>query len=334
MPAHIVYGDSFLTSRRILQIRQKDGLASLSGAAEQRMKAQESDAGQVISTCRAMPFLEPGRFIVIEGVLTTRERSSSAAERKNSTGWERLATEIPEMPETTTLVLLDEKVSKSNALFKRLQPVCQVHEETPPAGSALRRWIANSAVEKQTTISEDATRLLEEAIGADLWALDRELERLSLYRNGEPIRARDVTNLVNTAREANIFAVVDAAVEGRTGEALQGVHRLTEDGTEPMNIMTIINRQLRLMALAQDLNRLGRPIDQWSRGMGFGNRMVAQKAARQVSRMTKAEIRSMYDQTTQADLDIKRGRLEPVVAVETLVTRLSEIHNREHQPWR
>ena len=98
MPAHIVYGDSFLASRRIADIRRQAGLTNLSEAAEPRMKAQEADAGQVISTCRAMPFLEPSRLVIIEGALATRERRSSAAERKNATEWNRLAKEIPEMP--------------------------------------------------------------------------------------------------------------------------------------------------------------------------------------------------------------------------------------------
>ena len=328
MPAHVVYGDSFLTRRRILEIRREAGLTGLSDSAQLRMKAQETDAGLVISACRAMPFLEPARIVVVEGVLATRERRNSAGtarSRGNKTGWERLTGAIPEMPDTTTLILLDEQVSKSNQLLKKLQHVCRVHEETPPAGSALRRWITAGAVEKGTTISEEATKLLEETVGPDLWALDQELDRLSLYRNSEPIRAKDVSHLVNTAREANIFAVVDAAVEGRTGEALQGVRNLMENQTEPFNIMAIINRQLRLMALAQDMNRRGRPIEEWNREMGFSSRMVAQKTARQVTTMTKSEIRRMYDRTVQADLDIKRGRMEPAVAVETLAVGLSEI---------
>ena len=330
MPAHIVHGDSFLTIRAITEIKRKAGLSDLMESNQQQLRASDTDPEDVINACNTIAFLDNARVITVEGVLTTAERGkggskSKTRRRRNQprTGWEQLADAIPNMPDTTMLILLDEKVSASNSLLKEISQHCEIHAETAPTGTQLRRWITNNAKEKKASIRDDAARTLEEVIGPDLWTLDREIEKLSIYADGENIRKQDVELMVPQAREANLFNALDAMTEGRTGSALQMITRLMEDGSEPIPLLAMVTRQIRLMALAKDFTKNGIPQSEWGPAMGTNSNFVISKSASQARNFQLHEIKRMYHLTLEADLKVKQGRLDANMALEILVTQIS-----------
>ena len=89
-------------------------------------------------------------------------------------------------------------------------------------------------------------------MGNDLWTLDRELEKLSLFAFERTIEEPDVVELVSQVREANIFGAVDAMIEGQPAVALRLLHQLRQDGREVSYIIAMVERQLRLLALARE----------------------------------------------------------------------------------
>ena len=330
MPAHIIHGDNFLTIRAITEIQRKAGLSDLMQSNQQQLHASSTDPQDVINACNTIAFLDNARLIIVEGVLTTAERGQGSPKgrtrrRRNQprTGWDQLADAIPDMPDTTMLILIDEKVSASNSLLKELSQCCEVHAETAPTGAQLRRWISNNAKEKDATIRDDAVRTLEEVIGPDLWALDREIEKLSIYADGETIRKQDVEVMVPQARDANLFNALDAMTEGRTGSALQMMTRLMEDGSQPVQLMTMVNRQFRLIALAKDFIQRGTPQSEWGPAMGTNSDFVIRKSASQARHFQTHEIKRIYHLILEADLKIKQGRLDANIALEILVTQIA-----------
>jgi DNA polymerase III delta subunit len=222
MPAHIVHGDPFLASRRIREIKSEAGLNDPAQYAEQKFEAGAADVQDVVNACRARPFLEDARVTVVEGVLGTRERGQQRAAK----GLDQLAQTIPVMPRENLLILTDVKVSKSNPLLKHLQAHCTIHETPAPAGNGLTRWVVEAARGKGNAIRADAAKLLADTVGNDMWQIEQELEKLSLYCDEREIGVDDINQVVEQAREANIFAAVDAIVDNRSGEALRMVSQL------------------------------------------------------------------------------------------------------------
>ena len=330
MPAHIVHGDPFLTSRAIRKIRADAGVQEQVLSSQEWLQATQSDPEQVINACNTRPFLEKTNVVMVEGVLTTRERSRQPANdrpakrRRNQKepSWEHLAGVIPRMHATTVLILLDEKVSSKNTLFKKLSPHATVHNMQTPTGETLTRWVYNRAQEKNSQIRADAARLLAELTGQNLWAMENELEKLSLYCGKKDIEVDEVNLLVDNARQTSIFAAIDAIVASQTGPALRMIAQLMANGTDPINLLGMIHRQMRLMALAIDLTERGVPQKQWDPALGFTSEFVARKTSQQVMQKTKASLRQMYDQTLKTDLAIKQGKLEPENAVELLTLTL------------
>ena len=323
MPAYVVFGDNFLVRQRMTALEAEHGADALLDANRHRMQGNQVSPQELLGVCQALPFLDALRLVTVDGLLaTTESRSGGGRGRRGSnTGdaWQALAAAIPQMPPTTLLLLSDGALNANNPLLRQLRPVCSVEEMAAPRGEQLARWIKETADSKGAAVSPAAIRSLADLVGGDLWTLDGELEKLSLYAAGREIGEGDVRLLVSQVREASIFEAVDAMVEGRPEAALRLLAQLRDDGREPLYIIAMVERQLRLLALARDSMERRLPQNELKRALGTSSDFVVRKTMDQARRHSRQDIAWRYDRLLEADLSIKQGRLDPDLALELLV---------------
>ena len=333
MTAHVLYGDTFLVPEALSRLKSEAGIAELLEANHHQLQGIQIDPAELIGVCGALPFMDSHRLVVVTVLLGTQERRSGERRRgggrsqrseggqqaPSSGGWEELKKAIPEMPETTLLVFIDGPLTDTNPLLRLLKPLSNVQVLKAPSGEGLARWIKDAAQEKGATITPTAIKSLSDLVGSDLWTLDRELEKLSLYATGRAIEEIDVGELVAQVREANIFAAVDAMIDGRPGLALRLLHQLRQDGREISSIIAMVERQLRLMALARDSMEQGLSQAEVAKRLGTTSDFVVRKTLDQARRHSWQSITARYRRLLEADLAIKRGIMEPDLALELLV---------------
>ena len=329
MPAHVVYGDTFLVTEEVRRIKEQSGAGDLMDSNRHRVTAAQARPEELLATCSSLPFLDVMRVVELEGALATQEgsgggRTGGRRQRAASGVWEQLAEAIPQFPDTTLLIVIDGEVSQNNPLLRSLAERCSVHRQSTPTGAALNQWIKNRAGEKGSSITPPAIQAMAEMVGGDLWTIDRELEKLSLYAFGREITDADVRDMVPHAQEANVFAAVDAMVDGQPGQALRLLMQLMQDGHEPLYIIAMIERQLRLLALAKDLtDNHGVTQPELGKRMGTNSDFVVRKTLGQARRMTLRDITRKYQRVLESDLAIKQGRLEPAVSLQLLAADLA-----------
>mgnify|MGYP001415657356 FL=1 len=333
MPAHVLFGDTFLVPEALRHLKSKAGIAELLDANHHQMQGGQINPSELMSICGALPFIDAHRLVVVTGLLERHERkagehrSSGGRSKKGEGsksasslgGWEDLQKAIPEMPDTTVLVFIDGAISEGNLLLRLLKPMCEIQSLNAPSGEGLARWIKAAAREKGASISITAIKCLTDLVGNDLWTLDRELEKLSLYATGRNIEESDVGEMVVQVREGNIFEAVDAMIGGKPGLALRLFHQLREDGLEIPHIIAMLERQLRLLALARDSMDLGLPRADMGKRLGTKSDFVVRKTVEQARRHSWRDITDRYRRLLEADLAIKRGILGPDLALELLV---------------
>ena len=325
MPVHLLYGDSFLVPRRLEELIVQSGAADVLDANRHRLIGPQTNPGELLSMCNALPFMDDYRLVVVEGLLRTAEsqargrRRGSSADSAVAGQWQALGDAIPQMPDTTVLVFTDGPVGANNPLLRMLKPVAQVEELSAPTGEALARWVKSTTEAKGSSISPSAIRSITDLVGSDLWTLAQELEKLAIYCSGREIQEADVGEMVSQVREANIFTAVDAMIDGRPGVALRLLRRLKEDGREALYIISMVERQLRLLALARDAMDRGLPQSELRGRLGTSSDFVVRKTSEQARRHPMPDIVWRYNRLLETDLAIKRGKLEPELALELLV---------------
>ncbi len=326
MSAHLLYGDSYLVPRALARLEEAEETRDLFESNRHRLRGNQIDQAELLSVCFALPFMDGKRMVLVEGLLDTfegrrtgrgRQRSGGAASTALG-GWGGLAASIPEMPESTVLVFTDGILASGNPLLRSLTPVAQVQSLPTPNGERLARWVKSSVEEKGGSISPAAIGSLADMVGQDLWAMDREIEKLCLYTGGQRIEEEHVTDMVHQAREASIFTAVDAMIDGHQRIALQLLQQLRQDGRDASYVVAMVERQLRLLALARDAMDEGVRQGDLGRRIGVTNDFVLRKTVDQARRHTFADIAYRYERLLEADLAIKTGRMEPDLALELL----------------
>jgi DNA polymerase-3 subunit delta len=225
------------------------------------------------------------------------------------------------MPPTTVLVLIDGGV-KDNPLLKELRPLASVKEFPMLRGTALTGWIQRRVTANGGSISARAAKMLAELAGDDLWVLSGEVEKLVLYALGRRIEEEDVRKVASAAREFNVFAMVDALVEGRAVVATRALHQLLEEGMTAPHILSMITRQLRIMLQGKELSLSRIPAPEIKKRLSMASPYAVTKALEQSRRYSLERLEQVYRKLLDTDLAIKRGVWKGELALDLLVVEL------------
>ncbi|MBI4295294.1 MAG: DNA polymerase III subunit delta [Chloroflexi bacterium] len=325
---YIFYGDDDFSSHQALVDLKRDfGDEEVLEVSTSRFDGQQLDPGQLKAACNTVPFLSPSRLVIVEGLLSRfepRRRGEATDTRRDKTleAWLSLAEYVPTMPPSTVLVLTDIEVTRRNRLFLQLAPLATVQHFPRLKGKELQRWIQARVTRQGGSITPRAQRLLAELVGGDLWTMAVEIEKLLVYAGGRPVDEADVRQLVSQSKEASIFVMVDALVQGEMAVAARLLHQLLTEGASVSYIITMVARQLRLMLLAAELRSLHLPGEEMRRRLGVTSDFFLQQALSQAGRYPRERIGRSYRQLLEADVSIKTGRLAPEQALDLLVVEL------------
>lgn len=330
MPTYLIYGDSFLVSERLSLLESKITSDTVLESNYHRISAPGLEIADLMAYCNALPFMDPVRLIIVEGLLGLFNKGNTSGPRKSRTRssqrslgtWEELPEQLSNIPPTTHLILLDGPINKSNPLLTILSPISEIHSVESPTRDTLSRWIKERAQFKGANINPAAIRLLSDLIGNDLWTLDSELEKLCLYTNNESIEEHHVTHLVSQVKEANIFNAVDSIINKKPGPALTSLKQLQRDGNDSSYIITMIARQVRLIALSRDLLDQGTSQNAIGNKLGISSQFVLKKTLDQASRYSDSQVRYCYQTLLNSDLSIKQGLMTSDFALELLTHEL------------
>jgi len=127
---------------------------------------------------------------------------------------------------------------------------------------------------------------------------------------------------VSYAREASVFTMVDALIEGRASTAARLLHQLLEEGATAPYLLVMITRQLRLLVQAKELTLKGVPASLIKDRLGLASDYTLTKALQQSRRYSMGRLEQVYRKLLETDLAIKRGIWKGELALDLLVAEL------------
>lgn len=330
---YILHGPDDFSLREELE-RIKGGLGDREALASNTTYFEGKQVGlnQLMDACMALPFLGTHRLIIVEGLLSRSsnyskgndadESEESQGRKKGKGEWKGLKDCIPGMPPSTVLVLVDGEVNKTSALFRGLTPLAEVREFPLRRGRALADWIRERVRQGGGTISSDAVSMLATMVGENLWVLASEIEKLLIYTAGRGIDREDVEEVVSYARESNVFAMVDAIIEGRSAKAASLLHLSIEEGAAAPYLLFMITRQLRMLVQAKELSLQRCRRAEIKSQLGITQDWVLDKVLEQGHHYSMERLEHVYRQLLETDRCIKRGVMRGEMALDLLIADL------------
>lgn len=336
---YLLYGEEeFLVSDALAQLRAGFGAGDMLELNTVRLEGGRIGYAEFENAVCTIPFLADCRLVLVEGLLgsfgrrAARARPDASAEDEagdeeapgpsgREAEWDRLADLMGRLPETTQLVFIESNVNQRLAPVKAVLQAAEVRKFDRLKGAPLSDWVRKRAGEQGAKLSGEALRLLVNLAGNDLRLLDNELLKLALYANGDTVDEAAVRALVPLSAETTVFGLVDAFTDRQLTPAQRELHRLLNDGAAPIYLLFMLARQVRLVLAAADL--LGERLPQSEMGPRLGLAgFPLTKTIEQAQRSNVPTLIGMLNRLLEADVQIKTGKLDPVLAVELLVTEL------------
>lgn len=284
---------------------------------------------ELISVCDAMPFLAEKRLVIVHGLAARFQRKKGAAENEpdeDPAFLEQLEEYVNGLPESTRLVLLeDREIKKNNPIHKIVTKSDQghVHEFAPLHPGELSRWIDQHVKERGGRIERTAVIALAAFVGSDLRLLDQEIDKLLTYVGPErAITEQDVQLLVSDAQEANIFDMVDALGQRNTRRAMELVQKLLEDGQHPLYLLRMITRQFRILIQVKELLGKGTSAED-IRALLRLHPYVVKKSTAQAANFSFEQLEAIFRQLHEVDVGVKSGQIEDELALSLFVAEVA-----------
>ena len=330
---YILYGkDDFSRQQMLEGIKKEIGDVEMLAVNTIVLDGQQIAINQLTDACSTVPFLSPARLVIVNGLLGRFESTFTSARRVKRSRkrtdsdigeWKDLANYIKEMPSTTVLVLIDSEVKGKNPLLNLLAPLARVKAFLPLRDKDLGDWILKRVNLGNGTIAHRAVNLLIELVGGDLWTMSSEIDKLLAYSAGRQITEDDIKHLTICSREASIFTLVDAVIEGKTKLAQQLLHQLLNDGAAASYILVMITRQLRLIVRAKDLGR-GTALSEARSRLGLSSDYGLEKVLKQSKTYNMERLKTAYHKLLETDIAIKTGKYDGDLALDLLVVELCQ----------
>jgi DNA polymerase III subunit delta len=219
----------------------------------------------------------------------------------------------------------------STRLFKAVAAIGLQIECTAPPGPKLTRWlVAWAKTAHRMKLAQPLAEQLLEMVGPELGLLDQELAKLAVTGGpGVEITSAMLERLVGSWRAKTAWEMLDAALDGKTGEALTQFDRLILAGEHPVAILAQISASLRRLAAATRVilseESAGRRISvrQALEQAGVKS-FVLGKAERQLRRLGRHRGSQLYRWLLSADLGLKGdSALPPRTVLERVLIQIS-----------
>jgi DNA polymerase-3 subunit delta len=223
---------------------------------------------------------------------------------------------------TTVMIFIADDLDKRKKSSKVLLETCAVVEFSPLKDAEAKAWAKSRLKELKVSADDQVFSELIRLVGTDVQTLANELEKLaSAAAATDRITLDHVDELIGRSRELSNFELADHLMAGNRKKALETLHRLLEDGAEPVMLVGLIAGNFHRLALGKHLLARG------GREEVFRNISLPpfkrDSYISTLQRSTAAKIARGIQLTAAADLAIKTSQATPRLQLEMLVCELA-----------
>lgn len=267
----------------------------------------------IFAAAETLPFLAEKRAVfVVDSELFQPGRQKDS---------EEMLAYLPQIPESTCLVFVEQAVDKRSKLYKALAKAGRAVECKTPSEKELVNWAARRVQAAGRQIDSRTVMHLLSTVGTDMHTLSMELDKLTAYPgSGADIRAEDIDAVCTKSLETKIFDMVDALGRKEPEKALRIYRNLLMLKEPAIKILAMVIRQFRLLYQCKYLLGQGETKAGVVARMGVSE-FVVRKTMAQAENFNLETLGRALEDCLAADIGFKTGKINDDLAVELLLIR-------------
>ncbi len=225
-----------------------------------------------------------------------------------------------EVDDECLLVIREKKLpDRRTELFKFLTKKPVIAQEFKLLeGVKLENWIKKEFGKRKVGENNYIIRKLAVDIGSNLWQMENEIEKISVFGADADVNAEDIGILCGVKISNNIFNTVDALAERNKKKALRLLHQHLEEGENEIYLLAMFIRQFRNLAVIKNFLEKGVPYYELAKKAGL-HPFVVKKTSEQARNFSAEGLKKIYNKLLDIDISIKTGKIDSRTALDMLV---------------
>ena len=278
---------------------------------ESSFNLQRDSVQSAIAAAEQLPMMSERRVVRIRDFGRLRESDE-----------ETLIRYLNNPSPATVMIFIADDLDKRKKATKSLLDNCVVVDFAPLKDAEAKAWARTRLKELKVTADDAVLSEIIRLAGTDVQTLFNEIDKLaSAVADTGRITQEVVDELIGRSRELSNFELGDHLLAHNRKRALETLHRLLDDGAEPVMLIGLIAGNYHRLALAKALLAKG------GREEVFRNISLPpfkrDAYITNLQRNDAAKIARGLQLTAAADLAIKTSQATPRLQLEMLVCELS-----------
>lgn len=217
-----------------------------------------------------------------------------------------------------------EKLDERKKITKLLKKEAVVVEAKEFDDRLMMEWLENRAKEKRVSLTNDAIGRMIQLLGKNLLMMTNELDKLALFVGEEGIISIEVVDeLVAKTIEQDIFMLINAIVSYRIDEALSIFFALMKQKEDPIKVIALLARQIRIQYQVKEMARQGYSQKQMAGQLKL-HPYVVRLSLKESERATDKQLHQLLDRLCDLDFQVKTGKMDKQLAVELFLLSLAK----------
>ena len=212
------------------------------------------------------------------------------------------------------VTVIGRELDDKDEIVNLLKANAKIFEANLPDKDNWRKYVKDYVnISLKTEIDSDAVNELALRCEGDMMLMQNNAKKLALYTNH--IRYEDVLLLVTPRLEEDTFQLYNYLIGGRKENALNLYKDLRVANVEPVNLISMLGNQFRLLNEIMYLSRKKMNDDEIGKVLNI-KPIRAKIIRRQVSLVSEKQLHKILKDLYQLDLNIKSGLVDRFYAFE------------------
>lgn len=320
--AYLIYGEeSYLKEFYVNKLKQKIVDKTFEDFNFHSYEGKDVSLDDILKDAEMLPMMSEYNFILVHDYPLD----------KSSNDCNALKDFLKDVPETTVLVFWYDSINvdtKKNSKWKSIETAfakngSAVNLEKRTEADLIKLLISKAS-KKNATILRDNARYLISIAGTDIKTLFNEIDKLSLYVNGDEITKQVIDKLAVKCLQAKVFDLSKAIVKGNYDLAYNVLDTLFAMREEPIGILSVISNCFIDMYRVKCAKIAGKTYQDVANYYNYkGREFALRNALRDSESLSVEQIRASLDVLMLADNNLKSSSVsQKLILEETLVKLL------------
>ena len=270
------------------------------------------DIKNIIDTLDTLPFMSNYRLVIL--------KNTSLLFDAKKEDMKILEEYLHNIPKTTILIFIEEKIDKKLKIYKTITKIGSVHQIDTLDENNLIKWITDKLKNNDKEINQQNALYIIKSVGTNMEILLNEINKLISYSNNQTIIKDDIDNICTKSVESKIFDLINFIANKNVNKAIDIYKNLIFNKTSPFFILNMIYRQFKIILQTKYLYNKGYGIKDIANTINTRDFIVRDSFNQSKNFSTKILI-NILNECLETDNNIKTGKISDEVAVEILIIK-------------